>query len=152
MALHDLDTGILLDEIADQLAESGFLCGCAGVLGGFAVGSASADVADADESRVVAGDVGADFVQRSPGRKLAVEMDDEVISDVGRAELPVPSADSVDAVFLALWRGRAVDGDGVQWPHDLAPIIHDILGEPETPAARSAVKAILEWYVLVQSS
>lgn len=74
MSLYGANRRILLDEVADKLAERGPLRGSPGVLGRLAVGSAAADVGNPDGACVVASDVSADLIQRSTGRDSAVEV------------------------------------------------------------------------------
>lgn len=96
------------DQVADELAERGLLCGRAGVLGRLAVGCASADVRDADGTRVLTGDVCSDFFQRSPDGNATIEVNDEMVADVRPPELFVPPPNSVDVYSLP-------SGVAVQW-------------------------------------
>ena len=109
-------------ETQPQQEHEGFqgnaLRGCASVLGLFAVGGQTTDVANADAVRIVPFAVCADLVERSAGEDCAVQPHDVVVSHVAKALGLVPAANVVHGEGASFRRGGAVDNDFVDVSHN----------------------------------
>lgn len=77
----------------------------------FAVGGQTTDIADSYGMGVVPLAVRSHLCERSAMMHRAIAVDDEVISDGGKASLPVPAVDVSRGEVLAFRRGRAMDDD-----------------------------------------
>lgn len=101
--------GELHPELAKKCHQCGLLLLRASILRVFAVGGQATDIADAYGMSVVPLAVRSHLCERSAMMHRAVAVDDEVISDGGKASLPVPTVDVCRGEVLAFRRGRAMD-------------------------------------------
>lgn len=103
-------------EDAQQLIQAFILRSGAGVFG-LAILVQAPDIADADAMLVMAGDMCADFLNRTAHLQSAVKCDDKVITDAAEAALFVPGIDIGCGEILALLCGGAMDDDFVDASH-----------------------------------
>ena len=103
-------------QVEQQVGECRLLGFCAGVLWCLAVLATAADIDHADAVGVVPCAVGSGDVDVSPFLHAAIEVDDVVVADVGKAALDVPAAYLGDRALAALGSGGAVDDDLVDYP------------------------------------
>lgn len=98
-------------------------CSSVRVLRVFAVGGQTTDIADAYGMGVVSLAVRSHLCERSAMMHRAVAVDYEVISDGGKASLPVPAVDISRGEVLAFRRGRAMDDDEINLAHPSPPSV-----------------------------
>ena len=109
----------LLPKFGNELHERRLLCVSASVFRGFAVGRNATDVAHPDRVFVLPFAVGTGFSQRSAHMHRAVEVNHEVITDVGEPTLQVPTTNISHAERFALRRSRAMNNDFVDVSHSV---------------------------------
>lgn len=119
----DFGIGELHPELAKKCHQCGLLLFRARVLRVFAVGGQTTDIADAYGMGVVPLAVRSHLCERSAMMHRAVAVDDEVISDGGKASLPVPAVDVCRGEVLAFRRGRAMDDDEINLAHPSPPSV-----------------------------
>jgi hypothetical protein len=104
--------GVDEEEVADYLLHL-LLLGFGAGVGGGAVGSKAAFVADADAVVVVGAAVGADFTQLSVLGEAAVSLDVEVVPDVFESPFSMITAKLIYGVVDVLRRCRTMYDDEV---------------------------------------
>lgn len=119
----DFGIGELHPEFAKKCHQCGLLLFSARVLRVFAVGGQTTDIADSYGMGVVLMAVRSHLCERSAMMHRAVAVDDEVISDGGKASLPVPAVDICRGEVLAFRRGRAMDDDEINLAHSYPPSV-----------------------------
>lgn len=119
------DFGIweLHPELAKKCHQCGLLLFRARVLRVFAVSGQTTDIADAYGMGVVPMAVRSHLCERSAMMHRTVAVDDEVISDGGKASLPVPTVDIYCGKVLAFRRGRAMDDEEINLAHPSPPSV-----------------------------
>lgn len=110
--------GELHSEFTKKCHQCGFLLLRARVLRVFAVGGQTTDIADSYGLGVVPMAVRSHLCERSAMMHRAIAVDDEVISDGGKASLPVPAVDVCRGEVLAFRRGRAMDYKKIYAAHE----------------------------------
>lgn len=108
----------LHSEFTKKCHQCGLLLFRARVLRVFAVCGQTTDIADAYGKGVVPMTVRSHLCERSAMMHRAVAVDDEVISDGGKASLPVPAVDVCRGEVLAFRRGRAMDDYKIYAAHE----------------------------------
>ena len=88
-------------QFGDKPNERSLLLLCASVLGGFAVGGAATDVANADRIGIMPQAVSTNFLNVSAHIDAAVEVNHKVITDALEATLLVPGINIGDREVLA---------------------------------------------------
>ena len=101
---------ILFHKVLHQLEQGETLERGAGV-GRATVGIETADIGDADALGVMAGAVGADFLDGTAGVDAAVGVDDIVVADVAPAEALMVAADALDGAVGIGTGGGAMEND-----------------------------------------
>lgn len=117
----DFGIGELHTELAKKCHQCGLLLFRARVLRVFAVGGQTTDIADSYGMGVVPLAVRSHLCERSAMMHRAVAVDDEVISDGGKASLPMPAVDICRGEVLAFRCGRAMDDDEINLAHPSPP-------------------------------
>ena len=119
----DFGIGELHSEFTKKCHQCGLLLFSARVLRVFAVGGQATDIANAYGMGVVSLAVRSHLCERSAMMHRAVAVDDEVISDGGKASLPVPAVDVCRGEVLAFRRGRAMNDDEINLAHLSPPSV-----------------------------
>ena len=103
----------LLPKFGNELHERRLLCVIASVLWGFAVGRNATDVAHPDRVFVLPYAVGPTFMKWSSHMHRTIEINHEVITNIGKSSLQVPTTNISHAERFALRRSRAMNDNFV---------------------------------------
>ena len=101
----------LLPKFGNELHERRLMCVSASVFRGFAVSGQPPNITDAYGVGIVAFAVGPTFMKWSAHMHRTIEINHEVITNIGKSSLQVPTTNISHAERFALRRSRAMHND-----------------------------------------